>query len=33
MGKLYNSDLAMETTTKCLQFFGGHGYTNVKTFP
>lgn len=27
MGKLYNSDLAMEVTTKCLQFFGGYGYT------
>ena len=27
MGKLYNSDLAMETTVKCLQFFGGYGYT------
>lgn len=31
MGKLYNSDLAMETTTKCLQFFGGYGYT--KEYP
>lgn len=27
MGKLFNSDLAMETTEKCLQFFGGYGYT------
>jgi len=31
MAKLYNSDLAMETTTKCLQFFGGYGYT--KEYP
>lgn len=31
MGKLYNSDLAMETTEKCLQFFGGYGYT--KEYP
>lgn len=31
MGKLYNSDLAMETTVKCLQFFGGYGYT--KEYP
>ena len=31
MGKLYNSDLAMETTMKCLQFFGGYGYT--KEYP
>lgn len=31
MGKLYNSDLAMEVTTKCVQFFGGYGY--IKEYP
>ncbi len=31
MAKLYNSDLAMEATVKCLQFFGGYGYT--KEYP
>ncbi|MFP3156118.1 acyl-CoA dehydrogenase family protein [Lachnospiraceae bacterium ZAX-1] len=27
MGKLYNSDLAMQVTTECLQLFGGYGYS------
>lgn len=27
MGKLYNSDLAMEVTTECVQLFGGYGYS------
>lgn len=27
MGKLYNSDLAMQVTTECVQFFGGYGYS------
>ena len=27
MNKLYATDVAMETTTKCLQFFGAQGYT------
>lgn len=27
MGKLYNSDLAMQVTTECVQLFGGYGYT------
>lgn len=31
MGKLYNSDLAMEVTTECVQLFGGYGYT--KEYP
>lgn len=31
MGKLYNSDLAMEVTTKCVQLLGGYGYT--KEYP
>ena len=31
MAKLYCSDLAMETTVKCVQFFGGYGYT--KEYP
>lgn len=26
MGKLYNSDLAMETTAKCMDFLGDEGY-------
>lgn len=27
MGKLYNSDLAMEVTTECVQYHGGYGYS------
>ena len=27
MGKLYCSDIAMETTTECVQLHGGYGYT------
>ena len=27
MNKLYATEVAMETTTKCLQFFGAQGYT------
>lgn len=27
MGKLYNSDLAMQVTTECVQLYGGYGYT------
>lgn len=27
MGKLYNSDLAMEVTTQCVQYHGGYGYS------
>ena len=27
MNKLYATDVAMETTTKCLQFFGAQGFT------
>lgn len=27
MGKLYNSDLAMETTAKCMDFLGSEGYS------
>ncbi len=27
MAKLFAADTAMETTTKCLQFYGGYGYT------
>jgi butyryl-CoA dehydrogenase len=27
MAKLYAAEVAMETTTKCLQLFGGYGYT------
>jgi butyryl-CoA dehydrogenase len=29
MGKLYNSDLAVETTSKCLQFLGEDGLSNA----
>ena len=31
MAKLTCSELAMKATTKCLQFFGGYGYT--RDFP
>lgn len=27
MGKLYNSDVAMEVTTECVQYHGGYGYS------
>ncbi|MCC8150802.1 MAG: acyl-CoA dehydrogenase family protein [Lachnospiraceae bacterium] len=27
MGKLYNSDLAMQVTTDCVQYHGGYGYS------
>jgi len=27
MAKLYNSDLAMQVTTECVQLFGGYGYS------
>ena len=27
MAKLYCAETAMETTTKCVQFHGGYGYT------
>ena len=27
MAKLYAAEVAMEVTTKCLQLFGGYGYT------
>ena len=27
MGKLYNSDVAMEVTTQCVQYHGGYGYS------
>ena len=27
MAKLYNSDLAMQVTTNCVQYHGGYGYT------
>ena len=27
MAKLYAAEVAMEVTTKCVQFHGGYGYT------
>jgi butyryl-CoA dehydrogenase len=31
MAKLFNTDLAMDATTKCVQLFGGYGY--IKDYP